>query len=108
MVLEYFSRRGFNPKSCGQISGLKIESEIEVTAWEPPHRIDYKFVNGPNPAEVSNTLQPQGEGTLLTAVSQGEMGSFFKLAEGLVARQLEIQLDAKFELLKLLVESGQL
>jgi uncharacterized protein YndB with AHSA1/START domain len=99
---------GSTQRVVARFLGRKIESEIEFTAWEPPHRIDYKFVNGPYPAEVSNTLQPQGEGTLLTAVSQGEMGSFFKLAEGLVARQLEKQLAANFELLKLLVESGQL
>jgi hypothetical protein len=41
-------------------------------------------------------------------VSQGEMGSFFKLAEGLVARQLEKQLNANYESLKLLMESNQL
>lgn len=99
---------GSTMRVVARFLGRKIESDIEVTAWEPPHRVDYKFVNGPYPAEVSNTLQPQGEGTLLTAQSQGEMGSFFKLAEGLVARQLEKQLDANNETLKLLMESGQL
>jgi uncharacterized protein YndB with AHSA1/START domain len=99
---------GSTMKVVARFLGRKIESEIEVTAWEPPHRLDFKFVNGPYPAEVSNTLEPQGEGTLLTARSQGEMGSFFKLAEGLVARQLEKQVDANNESLKLLLESGQL
>lgn len=99
---------GSTQRVVARFLGRKIETEIEITAWEPPHRVDYKFVNGPYPAKVSNTLQPQGEGTLLTAVSQGEMGSFFKLAEGLVARLLEKQLVANFESLKLLVESGQL
>jgi carbon monoxide dehydrogenase subunit G len=98
---------GSTQRVVARFLGRKIESEIEVTAWEPPHRIDWKFVNGPYPAEVSNTLEPQGEGTLLTSQSQGEMGSFFKLAEGLVARQLEKQLDANFETLKLLMESNQ-
>jgi hypothetical protein len=86
----------------------KLKRRSRLTAWEPPHRLDFKFVNGPYPAEVSNTLEPQGEGTLLAARSQGEMGSFFKLAEGLVARLLEKQLDANHETLKLLMESGQL
>ena len=88
--------------------GRKIESEVQITAWEPPHSFNFKFVNGPYPAQVSNTLELQGEGTLLTSLSQGEMGSFFKLAEGLVARQLEKQLDANYETLKLLLESDQL
>lgn len=99
---------GSTMKVVAKFLGRKIESEIEVTAWEPPHRLDYKSVNGPYPAEASNTLEPQGEGTLLTSVSQGEMGSFFKLAEGLVARQLEKQLNANYESLKLLMESNQL
>ena len=77
-------------------------------AWEPPHRIDYKSVDGPYPAEVSDTLEPQNEETLLTARSQGEMGSFFKVAEGLIARQLENQIDSNHVSLKLLMESGQL
>jgi carbon monoxide dehydrogenase subunit G len=99
---------GSTQRVVARFLGRKIESEIEVTAWEPPHRVDFKFVNGPYPAEVSNTLEPQGEGTLITAKSQGDMGGFFKLAEGLVARQLEKQLAANFESLKLLMESGQL
>jgi uncharacterized protein YndB with AHSA1/START domain len=99
---------GSTMKVVARFLGRKIESEIEITAWEPPHRVDFKFVNGPYPAEVTNTLESQGDGTLLTARSQGNMGSFFKLAEGLVARQLEKQLDANNETLKLLMESGQL
>ena len=39
--------------------------------------------------------ESMGEGTLLTFLSQGEMGSFFKLA-------------ANYETLKLLLESDQL
>jgi uncharacterized protein YndB with AHSA1/START domain len=99
---------GSTMRVVARFLGRKIESDIEIKAWEPPHKVDYKFVNGPYPAEVTNTLESQGDGTLLTARSQGEMGSFFKLAEGLVARQLEKQLDPNHESLKLLMESGQL
>jgi uncharacterized protein YndB with AHSA1/START domain len=88
--------------------GRKMEMKIEVTAWEPPQRFDWKIVNGPYPSEVSNRIEAQGEGALLTSVGQGEPGGFFKLAEGLVARQLEKQLDTNYETLKLLMESGQL
>jgi len=99
---------GSTMRVAARFLGRKIESNIEITAWEPPHRVDYKSVNGPYPAEVSNKLQPQGEGTLFTSQSQGEMGSFFKLAEGLVARQLEKQIDANNESLKLLMEANRL
>ena len=99
---------GSSMRVVAKFLGRKIESDIEITTWEPPQRVAHKFVNGPYPAAVVNTLEPQGEGTLLTATSQGEMGSFFKLAEGLVARQLEKQLNANLESLKLLMETGQL
>lgn len=99
---------GSTQRVVARFLGRKIESDIEVTGWEPPHKLDFKFVNGPYPAEVSNIFEPQGDGTLLTSLSHGEMGSFFKLAEGLVARQLKNQLDANNETLKLLLESGQM
>ena len=99
---------GSTMKVAARFLGRKIESVFEVTAWEPPNRVDYKYVDGPYPVEVTNTLEPQGEGTLLSSLSQGEMGSFFKLAEGLVARQLKKQLATNYESLKLMMESGQL
>ncbi len=97
---------GSTMKVLARFLGRKIESNLEVTAWEPPYRFAWKSVK-PYPSEVTNILEPQGEGTLLTNQGQGEMGSFFKLAEGLVARMLEKQIDANHESLKLFLESDQ-
>ena len=88
--------------------GRKIETELQVSAWEPPHKAAVKGVNGPFPYEITWTLEPQGEGTLLTSASRSEHGGFFRLAEGLVVRQLKKQVDANNNSLKLLMESGQL
>lgn len=99
---------GSNLKIVARFLGRKIESQVQITAWDPPRRFSYKSVNGPYPSEVTNTLESQDEGTLLTNQGKGEMGSFFKLAEGLVVRQLEKQVDTNHESLKLLMESGQL
>lgn len=88
--------------------GRRMEVGIEVTAWDPPYRLDWKSVNGPYPSEVTNRIQPQNGGAVLTSSSQAEFGGFFKLAEGLVARQLKKQLDTNYESLKLLLESGQI
>ena len=46
---------------------------------------------------------PEG-GTELTIDVEAEFGGFFKLAEGLVGKQLEKQLDTNFDALKLLLE----
>ena len=99
---------GSSMKIVARFLGRKIETELQITAWEPPDSMGFKSLNGPYPVEVMNTLAPQDEGTLLTSVSQGEFGGFFKLAEGLVVKQLQKQLDTNNETLKLLMESDQL
>lgn len=98
---------GSTMKVLARFLGRKFETELEVTAWEPPYRFGWKNEK-PYPTEVTNTLEPQGEGTLLTSQSQGEMGSFFRLAEGLAAKLLEKQFSSNYESLKLLMESDQL
>ena len=99
---------GSTMKTVSKFLGRKIEAEIEITAWDPPHRIDWKVNNGPYPAQVSNKLVSQGAGTLLTSTSSAEFGGFFKLAEGLLGKQIKKQIDNNYESLKLLMESDQL
>ena len=38
--------------------GRKIESDIEIAAWEPPHRVDFKFVNGPSITPLPSATNP--------------------------------------------------
>jgi carbon monoxide dehydrogenase subunit G len=99
---------GSTQKAVAKFLGRKIETELQVTDWEPPHRFSVKGLNGPYPFEITNTLEPQGEGTLLTYSSRAEFGGFFKLAEGLVGKQIKKQVDASNESLKLLMEANQL
>ncbi len=99
---------GSTMKTEAKFLGRKIETELQLTAYDPPHSFDLKGINGPYPFEVTNTLEPQGEGTLLTYTSRAEFGGFFKLAEGLVGSQIKKQVDASNESLKLLMESDQL
>lgn len=70
--------------------------------------VGFKSVSGPFPMEVTNTLEPQEDGTLLTTSGQADIGGFFKLAEGLVGKQIEKQIDTDNNTLKLLMESNQL
>jgi hypothetical protein len=68
--------------------------------------VSFKVTSGPVPAEFTNTLEAQGDGTLLTFGSQAELGGFFKLAEGLIGKQLEKQVDSDLSALKLFMEEG--
>ena len=58
--------------------------------------------------EVTNELEPQDGGTNLIITGRAEFGGLFKLAEGLISKQLEKQMDTDHNTLKLLMESNQL
>jgi carbon monoxide dehydrogenase subunit G len=100
------------PPSVGSISrsvskflGRTMETTAEVTAWDPPKHFAFKSVGGPFPFEFSVTLEEQGNSTMASIHGQAEVAGFFKLAEGLVAKQTQKQFDKEFEALKVLLES---
>ncbi len=86
--------------------GRRIESEAEVTAYEPPRRFDLRVVSGPVPFQISHTLESREATTIVKVEAQGEPGGFFKLAEPLVGRQAERQFKNDFATLKDLLEAG--
>ncbi len=69
-------------------------------------QLAFKLISGPIPFENTTTLEPQGDGTLITYKAQGEFGGFFKIAEGLVGKQAEKQFETSNAALKLLAEAG--
>ncbi|HEX6270922.1 MAG TPA: SRPBCC family protein [Anaerolineales bacterium] len=84
--------------------GRDMESNLEVTIFEPNKRYVQKVVSGPIPFEIIQTFDPSVNGTKLTILAQGEPGGFFKLAEGLVRKQLESQIQGDAERLKKILE----
>ena len=88
--------------------GRKIEYTLEVTIWDRPNRYGFKVIEGPVPAQTVIGFESAEEsGTELTIDVEAELGGFFKLAEGLVGKQVEKQLDTDFNALKLLPEGEQ-
>jgi carbon monoxide dehydrogenase subunit G len=98
---------GSTQRSVGKLLGRKIDIAIEVTNWDPPQQMGFKTVGGPLSVEGTIKLESQENGTLLTQSGQGEFGGFFKIAEGLAAKQLQKQVDTDFDALKLVLEEGQ-
>ena len=84
--------------------GRDMDSKLEVTAFEPNKKFAQKVVKGPLPFEIILTLEPAGGGTRVNLVAQGEPGGFFKLAEGMVQKQLQNQLEGDAERLKKALE----
>jgi uncharacterized membrane protein len=85
--------------------GRRIETTLEVVAFEPGRRFSLKTLSGPIPFEVEHTLEPAGDGTRLRVTLEGEPAGFFRLAEPLVERNAQRQLEQDFETLKAKVEA---
>ena len=86
--------------------GREIEAEIELTSYDPPNKASVKSVSGPVPFESNYTFESKDGGTQMTISGQAEMGGFFKMAEGLVGKQMEKQMEADGAALKKLLEAG--
>jgi carbon monoxide dehydrogenase subunit G len=98
---------GSTQSAVGKVLGRNYESTAEITAWDPPHEHGRKSTSGPFPWEAKIILEPKGAGTQLNYHITGEVSGFFKIAEGLVVKQLVKAMDTNFEVLKQLLETGQ-
>ncbi len=98
---------GSTQRSVIKLLGRKIESSLEVTSWDPPQQLGFKVVSGPIPFEGTIKLESQENGTQVTQTVHAEPGGFFKIAEGLAAKQLQKQVDTDFDALKLVLGEGQ-
>jgi uncharacterized protein YndB with AHSA1/START domain len=90
----------------GKVLGRRLQTEWEITAYEPPHTIRQRMQMGPARAVLTATLEATDGGTKVTIVQEGETGGLLKVADPLVARTLKKQLAADLETLKTLIESG--
>lgn len=84
--------------------GHEMESKLEVLVFEPNKRFMQKVISGPFPFEIIQTFDPVVNGTKLTVLAHAEPEGFFKLASGLVQKQLENQLKGDAERLKQVLE----
>jgi uncharacterized protein YndB with AHSA1/START domain len=82
--------------------GHEIENELEVTAFEPGHRLTLRSVNGPMPFSVDHQLVEQdgGGSTFLHVIAEGNPASFMKLAKPMLKRRAERELRGDFDRLK--------
>jgi carbon monoxide dehydrogenase subunit G len=97
---------GTTYRSTSKFLGRTIEADLEVTTWDAPNVYAIKVISGSIPFEGKTTFEPKEGGTQLTLNGQAELGGFFKMAEGLVGKQLEKRLDTDYNALKLLLEQG--
>ena len=99
---------GTTYRSVRKFLGQRIESETEVTEYEPNQRIASKSISGPFPMESSVTFEPVKGGTRVTAILVGEPGGFFKLAEPVLVSRMKQQFETDLAKLKDMMETGAL
>jgi len=96
---------GATGKEVRKFLGKRIESTMRIEAYEPPRRFALKVTSGPVPFRFEQTIEPEGDGTRISVVAEGEPGGFFKLAEPLVERAVKREIAGNTETLKDILES---
>ena len=89
-----------------RLLGRRVESKSEITKWEPPSLYGLKQIGGPIPFEATINLQRVESGTKLRVLGEIKIGGFFRIAEGLVLKQFDKEMDKNYLALKALLEAG--
>ena len=100
-------REGSTYTWVGQFLGRRIESNAEVTVFEPNREFAYKIVSGPFPGTASNRLESVAGSTQVVLTSEADMSGFFKLAEPVLAAITRRQLDGMLANLKDILEAQE-
>ncbi len=85
--------------------GRKIQIAVEITIWDPPASWGVASRSGPFPVEATTKCEADGNGTRVTETPQTELSGFFKVAEGLLGRQLQKDRDKALDALRVLLEA---
>ena len=86
--------------------GKRVRSRLEVVAFDPPHELTLRVVEGPVPLTVRHVLDAAADGTSLTLSGVGEPGGLFRLAAPLAERAAKRQAGEDLRRLKRLLESS--
>ena len=99
---------GTTTRAVSKFLGRRIESELEMTEFEPNRRFVSRSKSGPFPIQATVTVEPIDAGTRVNATIEAEPGGFFKLAEPLIVSIAKRQFQSDFDNLKDLMEANAL
>ena len=85
--------------------GRRIENNYEFTEYEPNSKYSNKTISGPMSEEESTTLKAVEGGTEVTITAKVDAAGLFKLAEPVVARMANRQVETDIQNLKDLLEA---
>ncbi len=99
---------GTTGRFVGKFLGRRIETESEITEFEPNQKYSWQNKSGPFPFKGSMTLEQIEGGTRVNSTFEAEPGGFFKLAEPLVVQMGKRQFQSDLDNLKDLMEANAL
>ncbi|MGH2356881.1 MAG: SRPBCC family protein [Candidatus Limnocylindria bacterium] len=99
---------GTRARFVGKFLGRRIESESEITEFEPNRKLAFQNMSGPFPFRGSLTVEAIEGETRVNADFEAEPGGFFKLAEPLFMSMGRRQFENDLANLKKLMEAHAL
>ena len=96
---------GYKYTDVRQLLGRRLETIVEITEYEPNRKRSFKTAEGPIPGEATLTLESVEGGTRVNYTIEAEMSGVFKLADAILARMIQRQVETDFSNLKDLLEA---
>jgi len=87
-----------------KVMGREISNTVEVTAYDPPYQMCFSTTSGPVSFEGCQVCEEYEGGTLFTLDMTGEAGGFFKVAEGMLQKQVQSSFERDLNMLKQVME----
>ena len=87
-----------------QVLGRRFEGTAVITEYEPNRVLSARAVSAPFPIEGSHIVESVEDGTRYTFVAEAEPGNFLGIAEPILVRMAERQIETNLSNLKDLLE----
>jgi len=98
-------REGDRIHEARHMLGRELNTTLAIEESERPRLFTIRAIDSPVPFSVRHELEPNGRGTRLTVVGEGDAGLLPGFAAGIMARRAEKQFRKDFERLKKLLEA---
>ena len=95
---------GSTMRQVSKFMGREMDTTLEVTVYDPPYQVCVESVSGSMSFEACWNYEDHDGGTFMTFSGEADVGGFFKVAEGMVARQAKKQMDTDHANLKAVLE----
>jgi uncharacterized membrane protein len=98
---------GTTYRGVSQSLGQRMEWTSELTVYEPNKKVMQRLQSGPMLFDQSFAFEQVEGGTKVTLGGEGETGGFFKLAEPILKRRMQKEMEGNLSNLKGILEAQE-